>query len=313
MKRERLLRICGLAAYSVLLGSPLALGQSDQDSNEPEPEAMVSGQLREALSLDPVTLAALSIDSLAAYGIAFDGIADALVREETLLSLAELAREARSACAIAEGQEGFDAVRIELAAAIADLVANKGNWSDGHVEGFGQNELAALSNAASNIILESPIRLLALSVGQRDALWEAQVRRDQVLLHPGTCRRGHWTRAAVDEYWLAVEQTLTQEQLNQLENYYIALEANLPEILLGESDAYGDSRHGALPGSRPHLAKILSPRVRELYASVSEWIRRTGAVPDRWWRKAGAVPLGFWQHDVGPVSLREDGVGAGSQ
>ncbi|MCG3132468.1 MAG: hypothetical protein FLDDKLPJ_03318 [Phycisphaerae bacterium] len=265
-----------------LVGSAgLALGQ-----NEPEPEATYASQVREVMSLDPITLAALGVAPLDAYNLALGAMDDAVLRKELLDPLVNQCLAARAACGAIHVQEDYDVVRAGVEQAVAMLSANQGEWFQGDEQLFDQNDQTALENAQANIILESPLRLLALSPEQRSLLWEAQAERDFWTLNGSTRRRSALVAKAWDEHRASVEQILTTEQFAELAAYVEQVNTRLPGILASESDAFNDARHAAARGWRPFLARV-GPRVREVVPALVDALRR--ALPSLWTLRA-AVP-----------------------
>ncbi len=251
-------------------------------------EATIASQLREALSLDPTTLAALDVKAVDVYDLAFDAISDAADRKELLRPFMEWSQYTHRACADAWTKKDFDAVLADQVEAIDAFLQNGGDWSEGYRELFDEDGLAALRNAAANAVLESPLRLLELSEEQRAILWSAQALRDRALLNPYISHRASWVAIAWEEYWKTVEETLTREQYDGLSYYYERLEANLPGVLEVESQVFEDSKQAAASRWFPILAE-LRPHARELMPQAVAWARGTLSLTRGWWRSALAI------------------------
>lgn len=294
------------AIACLVLCTPAAA--DEVSGNEPEPEASIAAQLREALSFDPFTLAALEVDPADAYRIALDAIGEALIRGETLQPLVLRCQAARSSCAEAWNREEFQIVLAELSAAIEDLKLNKGDWTDDHGEDFDENDSIALANAAANIVLDSPIRLLELDPEQREALWNAQALRDHHVFHPGVRHRSMYQAWAQQTYWSTVEQTLSPEQYADLTAYYERIESNLPTILEVENQAFEESRHASLPIFRAFLASK-RPQMREMVPRVFGRFQQKRLEISSWLESLLSV---FVQTEPPPVPTTTLGMAVGS-
>lgn len=251
-------------------------------------EASIASQLREALSLDPTTLAALDVEAADVYDLAFDAISDAANRKESLRPFMEWSQYTHRACADAWTKEDFDAVLADQVEAIDAFRQNGGDWSEGYGELFDEDGLAALRNAAANAVLDSPMRLLELSEEQRAILWSAQALRDRALLNPYISHRASWVALASEDYWKTVEEALSKDQYEALAYYYERLEANLPAVLEVESRVFEDSKQAAASKWFPVLAE-LRPYARELLPQAAAWARSTLSRTGGWWRSALAI------------------------
>lgn len=279
-------RLPAIALLNLCIGSAVA---EESLPDEPEPEATIAAQARESLSFDPFTLAALEVDSVDAYNIALDSIADALLRNGTLAPLVQRCCVARAACADAWDSPDYNAVLLELTDAIQNLKHNAGDWSDDFDEAFDQEDAEALSNAALNIVLESPMRLLPLDAQQREALWEAQALRNHDVFHPETRHRAAYLALAQEDYWRKVEQILSSEQYALLTIYYERIAANLPDLLEAENQAFDESRHAALPHWKPFFASV-HPHVGSRILRAIGWVQTISLPRAFGWKEMLGLP-----------------------
>lgn len=268
--------LCSMSASILGLVTCVAGAQSDD-----RPDATVASQVREAISLDPTTLAALDVDSQTAQTLALDAIDDAQARLEMLAPMSQRCMAARAACAYAWGQEDIDAVFMELSAALAALSENQGERRGDNGGAFDQDVLDALDRAAANIVLDSPIRLLDLDADQREILWNAQAVRNSYILNPETAHRAASQAAAWEDYWRTVEQTLSPQQYAELTQYYENIDAHLSDIMAAEDSAVVATQEASLRGWRQFFANLRSPAQR-LVPQALVWVARKAYVGRAW-------------------------------
>lgn len=242
--RSDLPRLPIVAAAVLVLCCSAFAQKHNQDRFKPKPMSKdeISAELRKAVGMDAKTMAILDVNKDDFRNAVKQSIVQSEEHRAELEPLAkEMARLERMKAMPSDRKDAaaFRTAHREHTQGVQRQAASWARELEGKMSAEAKR---AFANVATNVGLDPELRLLTLTDDQREALWRATLKRDEILQSPGHMHNSAECEYAMKDYDEAVPGILTREQSETLAGYKQKIQERWTDMIMAEVEAFEETK-----------------------------------------------------------------------